>query len=124
MSITESTPGSRIKKLRTDLKMTQAQLAAKFRADTSTISKWESDIHVPEGTHLVELAIHLHSTPEYILHGKDSGEATTARLAALIGEEAAILHQRFESLSPANKVAAAAVIEGLLKSQAGSDETR
>lgn len=117
MPDTSLTTGQRIKKRRKELKLTQSALAFRIGTDTSTISKWESDIHIPDGDNLIALAVELETMPEWILTGKEPLEANTARLASLIGGEAAMLHHRYQALLPANRQMIDKMIEGFLLMQ-------
>ena len=65
-----STVGSRIKKLRTDLEMSQEELGWALNMEgKSVIYGYESNRRGISGDILINLAKVLHTTPEYIMYG-------------------------------------------------------
>ena len=68
--------GRRLKRLRqevadrTGARFTQTDLARAIGATKSTVAKWETDVQVPNGRLLVELARALGTTPAYLLTGE------------------------------------------------------
>jgi transcriptional regulator with XRE-family HTH domain len=70
-----TTVGGRIKKLRTDLGMSQEELGFALHMEgKSVIYGYESNRRGISGDILVDLARILHSTPEYIMNGESSAE--------------------------------------------------
>ena len=60
----------RIKRLRTDKRMTQQELADRINVSSKTISKWESGRGLPEVSILIPLSRALDVTVDYILDCK------------------------------------------------------
>lgn len=71
----------RIKKLRNEARLTQQELATKCSVSRVAVTHWESGQNIPKGPSLLNLAIALGTTPEYILHGVQ--EASAVRDTAL-----------------------------------------
>ncbi len=70
-----TTVGGRIKKLRTDLGMSQEELGFALHMEgKSVIYGYESNRRGISGDILVDLARILHSTPEYIMNGESPAE--------------------------------------------------
>lgn len=70
-----TTVGGRIKKLRTDLGMSQEELGFTLHMEgKSVIYGYESNRRGISGDILVDLARILHSTPEYIMNGESPAE--------------------------------------------------
>lgn len=59
--------GQKIKKLRSEAKITQKDLAEKLNVTFQTISKWEGDINEPDFASVRELAKIFHCSIEYLL---------------------------------------------------------
>lgn len=71
--------GQKIKKLRTDAKLTQKDLAEKMNVSFQTVSKWESDLNEPDISNIKELAKIFNCSFEYLL-GDDEDEAETTEV--------------------------------------------
>ena len=70
-----TTVGGRIKKLRTDLGMSQEELGFALHMEgKSVIYGYESNRRGISGDILVDLARILHSTPEYIMNGESPAD--------------------------------------------------
>ena len=67
ISIKEETLGQRIKAQRIRMGMTQEDLADEMCVPKATISGYETDRNEPKGSVVVELAKHLHTTPNFLL---------------------------------------------------------
>lgn len=66
-----STVGGRIRKLRIDAQMTQADLVELLHMENkTTISKYESNQRMPAAEHVVRMARIFHTTTDYILIGE------------------------------------------------------
>ena len=66
-TIKEETVGQRIKAQRIRMGMTQENFAEEMCVPKATISGYETDRNEPKGSVVVELARHLHTTPNYLL---------------------------------------------------------
>lgn len=63
----------RIKELREKNDLTQTELAKKMNVTRSSVNAWEMGISIPSTEKIVELALILHTTSDYIL-GIDNNE--------------------------------------------------
>ena len=76
--------GSRLKELRIEKRLKQAELAQKVGVSGMTISQWERSDTVPSGPNLLSLATALDTTPDFLISGSDTKianqEATLTRL--------------------------------------------
>lgn len=74
-AIDTATVGGRIKKLRTDLGMSQEQLGWALNMEgKSVIYGYEANKRGVSGDILIDLAKALHTTPEYIMNGTSPAE--------------------------------------------------
>ena len=66
------TLGNRIRRLRTERKMSQELLAEHLEVSRQAVSKWETDTGCPDTQKLIKLAELFHVSVEYLATGKDS----------------------------------------------------
>jgi len=59
--------GERIKKLRDNAGLSQAELARKLGISRSSVNAWESGFSAPTAAYIIEMAKLFHSTTDYIL---------------------------------------------------------
>jgi SOS-response transcriptional repressor LexA len=64
------TLGSRIRKLRTEKKLTQAKVAKASGVSPASVTQWEQDANQPRGESLIALAKVLGCEPDWLLSGK------------------------------------------------------
>lgn len=64
------TLGNRIQRLRKNNKLTQEEIAVRLNVTTQAVSKWENDISSPDISLLLDLALILGTTTDYLL-GKE-----------------------------------------------------
>ncbi len=70
--------GKNIRKIRTERKMTQAELAARLHITAQNISKWENSLCMPDVNNLCLLASALGVTPDRLLGKSEDAEAMIA----------------------------------------------
>lgn len=76
------TIGSRIKKKRKELKLTQQQVASAMKnVSNVAVSQWESDITSPSAKNLFELSIVLKCDIEWLLNGSEQSNIVPAILS-------------------------------------------
>ena len=81
--------GTRIKALREDAGMSQAELARKLSISRSSVNAWESGLSAPTAIYIIELAKLFHCSSDFILC---IDEGRTINLAGLTEEEVRILY--------------------------------
>lgn len=81
--------GTRIKALREDAGMSQAELARKLSISRSSVNAWESGLSAPTAIYIIELAKLFHCSSDYLL-GLEKGE--TINLSGLSKSEVEILY--------------------------------
>lgn len=111
------TIGSRIKELRRERKLTQAEVGAKTGVSGVAVGHWEKDMHTPKGETLTKLAKLLRTTPDYIISGKKP--RPTERHDYEIAETPAIyevLIKEFDRVPDDMKAAAIKMIQALHQS--------
>ena len=86
MSDKVKTMGSRIKKLREDLGITQDTLARRLNVTPQHISAIELDKRLPSLSFLAQLAEQFKTTTDYIITGKSSGQHDA--VAAVLSDDA------------------------------------
>ena len=59
--------GDRIRALRENANMTQAQIAKKFKLSRSAVNYWEMGLSVPSTKYIIELSKFFHVSSDYIL---------------------------------------------------------
>lgn len=64
--------GLRIKRIRKELKLTQAELGKKCGVSSVAVGYWEANAHTPDGKSLTLLAKALHCSGAWIIEGKGS----------------------------------------------------
>lgn len=84
----------RIKEARSKAKLTQDQLSKKINREVKSISLWENSHRVPDAEALVDLAIALGVSTDWLL-----GLSNRQPIDVLTGEEQALL-EKFRGLSP------------------------
>lgn len=89
----------RIKTLRENAKMTQAELARKLGITRSSVNAWEMGISVPSTQYLVELAELFQVSTDYLLGIK---RTTSLDMAGLTEDDIAIVHQLVSHLKQKN----------------------
>jgi transcriptional regulator with XRE-family HTH domain len=111
-------PGERIKKRRVDLGLTQAELALRAGVKQPALSHIETGAtrNLRSST-MAGIAKALHTTTEWIMHGRGTIEVTRS-------EDGATLLSFFEQLTETNRAAALATVEALLKAQAPQEDRR
>ena len=75
------TPGDRIKKARQNARLSQKELAARFKLQRPSISNWERNENLPRGTRLTELAEVLKVSTGWILSGEEIQERAEPDMA-------------------------------------------
>ena len=80
----------RIKGLRELSQMTQKELAIKLNVTRSSVNAWEMGISIPSTQKIVELALILHTSTDYIL-GLD--DKVTLDLNAYAEDEQSLIYQ-------------------------------
>ena len=65
------TLGNRIRRLRTERKMSQELLAEHLEVSRQAVSKWETDTGCPDTQKLIKLAELFHVSVEYLATGKE-----------------------------------------------------
>jgi len=81
--------GERIKKLRENASLSQAELARKLGISRSSVNAWESGFSAPTAVYIIEMAKLFHSTADFILE-LDKGEKIV--LDGYSKEEIKIIH--------------------------------
>jgi transcriptional regulator with XRE-family HTH domain len=71
-----NTPGSRIKSLRKEAKLTQKELGKKIGVSAVSVTQWEKDVNLPRGENANLLCRILNSSWEWIAHGKGEPHLT------------------------------------------------
>ncbi len=64
--------GERIKQLRENKGLTQAQLAKEFKLSRSAVNYWEMGLSVPSTQYIIELAKFFNVSADYLLGIKDT----------------------------------------------------
>lgn len=72
------TLGEKLQKLRTDVSLSQEELAERLGVSRQAISKWELDKTVPEVKYIIALSNLFHVSTDYLLKGGPAHEATSA----------------------------------------------
>ena len=76
-----STFGTRLKRLRLNMDMTQQDFAEQFNLNKSSISKYEKDKNLPENQLLIEIADYFNVSVDYLLCRTDNATSLSdARL--------------------------------------------
>lgn len=80
------TLGKRIRRLRTERKMSQELLAEQLEVSRQAVSKWETDTGCPDTQKLIKLAELFHVPVEYLATGKEpsAGNAQSAPQAPVV----------------------------------------
>ena len=76
--------GDRIRALRENANMTQAQIAKKFKLSRSAVNYWEMGLSVPTTQYILELAKVFNVSTDYIL---GQNETSTLSVAGLTDEQ-------------------------------------
>lgn len=74
----EKTIGGRIRELRKEKRLSQAELGLKVGRSKGTISQWEAGITHPGGEALLRLAVVLGRSPDWLVHGQEPVSDTRA----------------------------------------------
>lgn len=90
----------RIKTLRENAKMTQAELARKLGITRSSVNAWEMGISVPSTQYLVELAELFQVSTDYLLGIK---RTASLDMEGLTEDDIAIVHQLVNHLKQKNQ---------------------
>ena len=89
-----NTPGSRIKSLRKEAKLTQKELGKKIGVSSVSVTQWEKDVNLPRGENANLLCRILDSSWEWIAHGKGEPHSLSAKPG--VKEEAETYQARFK----------------------------
>lgn len=106
--------GDRIREKRKALNLTQPQLADKAMVSRGSISFWENNINVPKSQNLLNLALVLRTTPQYIIEGKDPEPPAALRVLSGDGEVDPQLITVWQILTGLDKGAFDALVSFLL----------
>ncbi len=68
--------GTRLKRLRKECSVTQANLAREFNISQQAVAKWEAGLSIPEPVMLLRLAEYFHVSTDYLLGKAVSAEHT------------------------------------------------
>lgn len=101
---------NRIKKLRSEAGLLQADLAKKLKIRQNTVSNWETGRHEPDQDALREMSKLFDVSIDYILGNTDIKKAPSYEDAGLSTEEAELL-KLFRKAPPALQDAALRVLE-------------
>ena len=82
----KETFGSRVKKARAELRLTQPELAEIVGCSNGTISFWENSVNGIRGDNLVKLAIALKKSTHYLLTGEEDPQVERLRVLFPGGE--------------------------------------
>ncbi|MBE6913813.1 MAG: helix-turn-helix transcriptional regulator [Ruminococcaceae bacterium] len=85
----------RIKRLREQKKMTQAELAKRLGITRSSVNAWELGISVPSTQYIVELALLFSTSTDYLLGVNDSASLP---VAGLTEDDINVVYQLIEHL--------------------------
>ncbi len=64
--------GNRIKELRTEAGLSQAQLAKKIGVSQKAIDFWEREVNEPKASYIIALCDHFQVTADYLLGREDA----------------------------------------------------
>lgn len=81
--------GFRIRRLRTERKITRAALAKRLEVSTETIYRYENNIQTPSLERAKQIAVILHTSLDYLMGLED---AYTIKLPGLSKEQRAVLN--------------------------------
>ena len=81
--------GTRIKELRENAGLSQAELARKLLISRSSVNAWESGLSAPTAANIIEMTKLFHCSADYLL---EINNEETISLASLSEEEVRILY--------------------------------
>lgn len=92
------TIGTRITKLRTEMNLSQGQLAELLGVSRQAVSKWENDQSSPDTLKLIRLADVLNTEVEYLATGKVTKQEPAPIVVNLVKQEERIVEKVVEKV--------------------------